>query len=85
MDDSEKDRLATRVVHLWCSFRVALNGKQTEVRCTVEGLSDRGSTGIVEQNLRLCERSDVWYFVRNYVAGVPPASFFASGSREYLL
>jgi len=24
MDNSEKDRLATRVVDLWCSFRVAL-------------------------------------------------------------
>jgi hypothetical protein len=30
---------------------------------------------IVEQNL-LCERSDVWYFVHNYEAGVRPASFF---------
>ena len=44
-----------------------------------------GNSGIVEQNLRLCERSDVWYFGGNSEAGVLPASFCVDGAQGHLL
>jgi len=48
----------------------------------VEGLSDPGSSEIVEQNLLLHEGSGVWYFLHNNDAGVRPASFFEDGHRD---
>src|SRR2546425_649089 len=38
------------------------------------------NAGSVVKNLPLCGCNCVWYFVRNYVAGVLPASFFVDGS-----
>jgi hypothetical protein len=38
------------------------------IREYVEGLSDPGSSGSVEQNPRLCGCRNVWYVERNYGA-----------------
>src|ERR1700757_234744 len=46
------------------------------IRECVEGLSDPGSSGSIEQNPRLRGCRNVWYVERNYDAGVLPASFF---------
>ena len=56
-----------------------------DIHGCVEGLSDRGNSGIVEQNLLLHEGSGVWYFLHNHDVGVLPTSFFEDGSREHFL
>ena len=46
------------------------------IRECAAALNGPANGGSVEQNLRLFESKNVRYFLSNYDAGVPPASFF---------
>src|SRR5215469_11372437 len=67
-------------VALPCPTTLLSGTTRLDIHECVEGLSDPGSSRSVEQNPPLCGRSGVWYFVNNYDAGVPPASFCVVGS-----